>query len=272
MMPTVEFTKSGISTSRLGFGTSRLHHLHLRKDRQNLLAEAADLGIRHFDTAPAYGDGLAERELGKFLRKRKTECVVATKYGIPPLFLIDAFPGLRLPVGSARAILRRLGIWRTKLPLLSAAGLRRSVHGSLRRLGIEKIDILMLHEATLPRLLEPQELLDELQNLRFRGLIKSFGLAGSFQAILPIVRAHPHLAEIVQTNEASWVAPLIPDITFGAISRGPQSFLSRGIDEDRAKENLRIALGRRPNGAVLISTTNRSHLRALAQIAATASA
>jgi aryl-alcohol dehydrogenase-like predicted oxidoreductase len=64
LLPPVRLAKTEIVTSRLGFGTARLHYLAPR-ERQALLAAAAELGVVHFDTAPAYGDGIAETELGR---------------------------------------------------------------------------------------------------------------------------------------------------------------------------------------------------------------
>jgi D-threo-aldose 1-dehydrogenase len=269
MIPIVRLS-SEVSTSRLGFGTSRLHHIRFRRDRQNILAEAADLGFRHFDTAPAYGDGLAERELGYFLHRRKSDFVIVSKYGIPPSPLIDLFPFLGLPIMAARAFLRRSGIGRPYLPPLTVEGLRSSVRNSLRRLAVDHIDILMLHEPRIERLQEPERLLDELNNMRSRGLVKAFGLAGSWQEILKITREYPGMAGIFQTGEHEWTeaAPRIPDITFGAIARGPQRAFSGKLDPRIAQEHLRSALARRPSGVVLVSTTDPKHLRLLAQVAA----
>jgi D-threo-aldose 1-dehydrogenase len=273
MIATIRLGGSDIVTSRLGLGTSRLHLMRSRQERQHLLAEAAELGIRHFDTAPMYGDGLAERELGQFLRHQPLGTfTVATKFGIPPSVLIETLSPIAAPLRGARALLRRAGIWRTHLPPLSATGLRRSLHASLRRLGLERVDLVLLHEPTLARLADARALCDELENLRANGLIRSFGLAGPWSDLSSIERAHPRLAKIIQTGEHEWSQPsnLIPDITFGAIARGrPQGLFHKStIDPDTAARDLKAALARRPNGMVLASTTNRDHLRLLAQAAA----
>src|SRR4051812_32660132 len=96
MIPKVRLQRSGLTTSRLGFGTSRLHYLGLA-EQQVLLATAAELGITHFDTAPSYGDGLAERALGRFVRHERDRFLVATKYGLPSNRLIEALPALGRP-------------------------------------------------------------------------------------------------------------------------------------------------------------------------------
>src|SRR5262245_43926458 len=140
MIPSVRLAKSGLLTSRLGFGTSRLHYLGPRQ-RIDMLAAIADLGIVHVDTAPAYGDGLAEAALGDFLHQGRGRIVVATKYGIPADPLLQVFPQVGAPLRGARAVLRSLGFGSLKRPPLSAAGLRASAEQSLRRLRIDYIDI-----------------------------------------------------------------------------------------------------------------------------------
>ena len=64
---------TSITTSRLGLGTHSLHRLFAPAARRDLLARALDLGVLHFDTAPSYGDGLAEREIGRILRRLSGE-------------------------------------------------------------------------------------------------------------------------------------------------------------------------------------------------------
>ena len=49
---------------RLVFGTANLHHLMNFHERQRILIKAYDIGFRRYDTAPAYGNGISEYELG----------------------------------------------------------------------------------------------------------------------------------------------------------------------------------------------------------------
>src|SRR5437588_12142325 len=97
ILPTVRLARAGVTTSRLGFGTSRLHYVGQRQ-RQRLLAAAASLGFLHFDTAPAYGDGLAECELGRFLRTGRHRYVIATKYGLPAHPMMEGFSTFASPL------------------------------------------------------------------------------------------------------------------------------------------------------------------------------
>src|SRR2546429_8200098 len=67
LVNTIVLAGTTLSVSRLGLGTASLHHLLWSSERMQLLKTALDCGISHFDTARMYGEGLAERELGRFL-------------------------------------------------------------------------------------------------------------------------------------------------------------------------------------------------------------
>src|SRR6516225_11112572 len=67
--------------SRFSFGTAGLFNVGRANARANLLAAAYDHGFTHFDTAPYYGFGVAERDLRPLLRAHP-EVTVATKVGI----------------------------------------------------------------------------------------------------------------------------------------------------------------------------------------------
>src|SRR5262245_46249905 len=192
MVTSVRLARSGILTSRLAFGTSRLHYVRQR-DRQRLLGAAADLGFAHFDTAPVYGDGLAEVELGRFLRSQRDRFILATKYGIPADPIMERWGSMVPPLRIARAFARSIGFWYYRMPPLTAAGLRESVEQSLRRLKTDRIDILFLHEPRLKRLSHPAEILEQLGKLRQRGVIRAFGLAGGWSGIGTLLTEVPEL-------------------------------------------------------------------------------
>jgi D-threo-aldose 1-dehydrogenase len=262
MISTVRLVKSGITTSRLGFGTSRLHHL-FERDRQRLLATAADLGFKHFDTAPVYGDGICEAELGKFIRGQRERFVIVTKYGIPPNPLTEAWPLLSLPLRSARAVARKVGFRPTPLPPLTPTGLRASAERSLRRLRTDRIDILFLHEPGGDRIPSPDAIVDELHKMQRSGVVRAFGLAGGWSSISGLLSAVPALGMVVQTAESEWLPEVVPDITYGAITAGPQWYFSPTILVSEAVQRLRVALERRHSGVVLVSTTKLEHLHQL---------
>jgi D-threo-aldose 1-dehydrogenase len=127
----------------LGFGGADLGNLHtaMTDDEAAALLEAAwDSGIRYFDTAPHYGLGLSERRLGRFLAgKPRGQYVVSTKAG-RRLEPSPATAGERdADLYDVPADVRR--VWD-----FTADGVRRSLEESLERLGLDRVDVLYLHD------------------------------------------------------------------------------------------------------------------------------
>jgi D-threo-aldose 1-dehydrogenase len=130
------------NASQLGFGTAGIgNHRRSRTDAEahEVLQAAWDVGIRHFDTAPHYGLGLAEQRLGDFLAgKPRDAYVVSTKVGrrlepaAPPHEIDDE--GFDV-VASARRT------WD-----FTESGIRRTLHDSLARLRLDHVDIAYLHD------------------------------------------------------------------------------------------------------------------------------
>jgi D-threo-aldose 1-dehydrogenase len=268
MIPVVRFERSGLQTSKLALGLSRIHYLSSTRERQNLLARAADLGIRHFDAARSYGDGLAEATLGRFLSGRRDNFVVATKFGIAANRLIEAVPLAAQPLRAFRSIIRRARPRSATYPMLTANALRASVERSLRALRIDFIDILFLHEPSLIRLAEAEELLAEVDRQKSKGTIRFIGLAGRCTQIIEIVKSSPPLADVVQVPENDWSdTELVPDLTFGALRRGSQSFFEGPLESEVVLHGLEAALHRRKNGSVVVSTTRLDHLDLAASVA-----
>jgi D-threo-aldose 1-dehydrogenase len=269
MLASVQLAGCGITTSRLGYGTSRLHYL-TRRSRQSILAAAAELGFAHFDTAPVYGDGVAETELGDFLRGRRDRFVVVTKYGIDIDPVLGSLPALGSPLRGIRSVARLAGLWQRHMPPMTPDGLRASVEASLRRLRTDWIDLLLLHEPSPDRLSTSDAIRAELSSLHSRGLIRAFGLAGGWKGIVSVAALAPELVQVVQTREGDWDTGRSPDITYGAIGTDQQSYWSARTASDVALQRLRNALIRRPNGVVLVSSRKAEHLRQLAEVARSA--
>ncbi|WP_219414625.1 aldo/keto reductase [Pseudonocardia nigra] len=173
----------------LGFGGANLGNLFQAmtdEDAHAILQTAWDCGIRYFDTAPHYGLGLAERRLGAFLAgKPRAEFVVSTKAGrlLRPspetADRLDEEGGFAVPADTAR-------VWDP-----SPDGVRRSLEESLERLGLDRVDVLLLHD--------PDEYADPdasiaaavpgLVGLREAGLVDAVGIGSkSTDALLAGVR------------------------------------------------------------------------------------
>jgi D-threo-aldose 1-dehydrogenase len=133
--------KSGLAVTKLGLGCAQLGGLFdpMKEADAHALVDAAwDLGIRYFDTAPYYGFTLSEHRLGAALRHRpRGDYVISTKVGR----LMQPDPTVR-PGESG---------WAAPLPFrprfdYSYEGILRSHEDSLQRLGLDRVDILYVHD------------------------------------------------------------------------------------------------------------------------------
>ncbi len=205
-MRTVSLTGTSLSTSRLGFGTSGLHQLLRSRKRQDLLAAAFESGVRHFDTSPFYGHGIAERELGKFARNLRSKLLVATKFGVKPNPLLGRFPSLMYAQLSVNAAQRKV-TGRNRLAVTpardySAREARLSLERSLRALRTDYVDIYFLHDPVKSLLSPSDELLVTLERLIQEGKARHVGMAGNARDCIEVAARFPALAQIMQINVA----------------------------------------------------------------------
>ena len=178
--------RRGPAVSRLAFGGAPIGNLYAGVDETiaRLAVERAwQHGIRHFDTAPYYGYGLAEQRLGAALAGvPRASYTLSTKVGR----LIEDAPGRDaladgFDVAGKRAVFD-----------YSRDGVRRAVDASLRRLGVEHVDVLLLHDigalthgAGHPRILRQalDEALPALAELRAQGVCGAIGLGVNEEAV-----------------------------------------------------------------------------------------
>lgn len=227
-----------------------------------------ELGLRHFDTAPSYGDGIAEEMIGRCFRARRHEIVVATKAGILPRSNPARHP-LLLPLQRGMGYLLHLRSRVPARPPITPHSIRRSLHSSLRRLGTDYVDLFMLHEPSADILEHPQEVVSEMHKLIRDGYTRHIGLAGRWETLQHILQQVPDESLVLQTHENDWPESQPPTITYGVLSSGKQSFLGQQrLRKDEAHAKLARALRRRPQGMVLLSTTNPNHLLEITSLAA----
>jgi len=138
---------------KIGFGTTSLLALSSERDRQTLLCRALESGITHFDTAPYYGYGEAEKILGRFIKSRRDEVTITTKFGIQPPRLAGsgsvagAVKRLVKNLGPVRKLLARQASKMVQRAAFSAVDAEKSLENSLRSLQTDHVDIYLLHEA-----------------------------------------------------------------------------------------------------------------------------
>src|SRR5690242_17630757 len=140
-MKRVQLAGGRIEATALGLGTAPLGGLFAPlsdADAEATVARAWSSGVRYFDTAPLYGFGLAERRLGRFLRQQTRDSfVISTKVG-RLLRASGANPEEDDHYKGAPV----------ERPVFdfSHDGVMRSVEESLSRLGLDRVDILLVHD------------------------------------------------------------------------------------------------------------------------------
>lgn len=170
-----------IELPRLGFGAAQLGNLYrvtTDAEARGAVEAAWDGGIRMFDTAPHYGIGTSERRLGALLQGRpRDEYLLSTKVGRllrpGPGDGDDMDNGFAVPDDAVRE-------WD-----MSERGIRASHEASLDRLGLDRIDILYLHDPEEgPTEKAFEEALPTLAAMREEGLVRAIGVGSKDSAVL----------------------------------------------------------------------------------------
>ncbi|WP_433697729.1 aldo/keto reductase [Nocardiopsis sp. CA-288880] len=178
-MGTTRLGRSRVEVGALGFGAvgigNGMDRAVSEEAAHDAVRAAWDAGVRYFDTAPHYGLGLSERRLGRALadlpRERYT---VSTKVGR----LLEPAPhrsgerddhGFDVPATHTRR-------WD-----FSADGVLRSLEGSLERLGLDRVDLVLLHDPDDHWEQAVGEAYPVLHELRDQGVVGAIG-AGMNQA------------------------------------------------------------------------------------------
>ncbi|MDX3380512.1 aldo/keto reductase [Streptomyces niveiscabiei] len=172
--------RTGIEVTALGFGAAGIGNLFTPlTDEQATQATTAawDKGIRYFDTAPHYGLGLSERRLGAALRDRpRAEFTISTKVGRllepSPVTGDDLADGFAVPDSHRR-------VWD-----FSADGVRRSLESSLERLGLDRVDVVYLHDPDDHARQAFDEGYPALEKLRSEGVVGAIGAGMNQTAML----------------------------------------------------------------------------------------
>lgn len=239
---------TGLTVSAIGLGTVKIgrnqgvkypNGFELPDDKQvqDLLACACDLGINLIDTAPAYG--LSEERLGKLLTQRDRWIIVSKA-------------GEEFDDGQSHFD-------------FSPAHLRRSLERSLRRLGTDYIDVLLLHSDGNDDDIIGRGALATLADFKREGLVRAAGMSTK--------TVSGGLAALAQSDVAM-VTYNLADRTERAVIDTARD-MHRGIlvkkafasghactgDGDTVQQSLDLALGHAGTSAVIAGTINLDHLR-----------
>jgi aryl-alcohol dehydrogenase-like predicted oxidoreductase len=225
----------GLDVSRIGLGTMAMSGYYLDPDSSEsesirTIQRALDLGVTHIDTAEIYGPYANEELVGRAIKGRRDEVVLATKFG----FVSHA--------GDGPGVLDS-----------SPANIRTAVEGSLKRLGTNHIDLYYQHrvDPNIPI----EDTVGALAELIGEGKVRHIGLSEAGPAT--IRRAHAvHPITALQTEYSLWtrdpeaeLLPLLRELGVGFVPYSPlgHGFLTGKIrspeqlaDEDWRKSNPRF--------------------------------
>ncbi|MFJ3779984.1 aldo/keto reductase [Streptomyces sp. NPDC090075] len=171
---------TSVAVTELGFGASVIGNLYRVTPVEDAMAAvdaAWEAGIRYFDTAPHYGLGLSERRLGAALRDRpRDEYVVSSKVG--RLLVPNEEPRGVDPEGFVvRDDLRRQ--WD-----FSRDGVLRSIEDTLERTGLDRLDVVYLHDPDDHWRQAAEEAMPALAELRDQNVIGAIGAGMNQSAML----------------------------------------------------------------------------------------
>ncbi|GIJ80963.1 D-threo-aldose 1-dehydrogenase [Micromonospora phaseoli] len=173
--------RPAVRLTELGFGAAQggnLHRVTTDEEFATAVDTAWEAGVRYFDTAPHYGLGLSERRLGTALRHRpRDEYVVSTKVGrllvpSPEDAHLRDTDGFDVPASHRR-------VWD-----FSRDGVRRSIEASLDRTGLDRIDIVYLHDPDDHWAQAANEAVPALVELRDQGVVGAIGAGMNQSAML----------------------------------------------------------------------------------------
>ncbi|EQD50582.1 aldo/keto reductase family oxidoreductase [mine drainage metagenome] len=182
-----ELGRNGLKVSAIGFGCMGISFSYAtqlsKEDGVALIRAAVERGVTFFDTAEVYGPFVNEEVVGEALRPFRERVVIATKFG----FDIDPSTGRNRGVSSR------------------PQHIRRAVEGSLKRLGVEMIDLLYQHRVDPNVPIE--DVAGAVKTLITEGKVKHFGM--SEPGVQTLRRAHAVQPVAALQNEYSlwWRAP-----------------------------------------------------------------
>ena len=183
-LPTAVLGMTGLEVTRLGYGAG--HRREISDEHcESILNAVLDSGINYIDTADDYGN--SEELLGKYIGHRRSEYYLATKCGGPP--------------SGERHVWTRENVF-------------RNLHESLRRLGVDCLDVIQLHSAPVDACVE-HGLVESLRDMRSQGKVRWIGASTNL----------PHLPTMLE-----WGVFDLFQIPYSALERDHEDWVTRTAD------------------------------------------
>lgn len=231
-MPSRELGKSGLKVSAIGLGCMGMSHAYgapaNKKEMTELLARSVDMGYTFFDTAEIYGTPEHphdnEELVGKALAPYWDRIVIATKFGI--------------------RLSKTAGVGPSPLVTDSRPGtIRKSVEGSLKRLGVERIDLYYLHR--IDDSVSPEEVADIMRELIREGKIAYWGISEATEEVIrsthcicPLAAVQNRYSMMARHNESLF--PVLEELGIGFVAFSP---LANGLLSVRYNQNSTFESG-----------------------------
>lgn len=213
--------KSGLEVSAIGFGCMGLNfsygHALEEKDSITLIRQAAERGVDFFDTAEIYGPFTNEMVVGKALAPIRDEVVIATKFG----FDIDQASGQNRGLNSRPEHIRAVA------------------EASLKRLGIETIDLLYQHRVDPAVPIE--DVAGAVKDLIAEGKVRHFGLSEPgaatvrrAHAVQPVTALQNEYSLWTRGPESNGILEACEELGIGLVAYSPlgKGFLTGAMGKD----------------------------------------
>lgn len=243
-----------------------------------MLEAAYAHGIRHFDCARMYGDGLAERSLGRFADNRRDRIVIATKAGIDANPYLETAPWLGYPFRVLRRLGRLVG-WVGQTGAypndrFSAPRVAMSLLESLASLRTDYVDVLFLHEPGLDDIDAIRKLEGQARLFKAEGRVIRCGLAGARAFEIAIQLGDSAWCDVIQgpigmaTTQAPCPGTSQPTrILYGVHSIPPGEGVVSQSHENEGRPTspaapLRHAIANNPGSMILYSSRKIARLNA----------
>ena len=274
----------GVKSSVLGFGCAPVLGRIDGATARVAIRHALDMGINHFDVAPSYGYGEAEKFLGQELRGHRDSVVLATKFGIRATAasrLLSPFKSLVRAALNRRRSKAASGTRPSELKAVENLGLKasdrfharvpmirelllRSVDQSLRNLRTDHLDYLVLHEPL--SLVGNDDFLRTLQEIKRNGKVRGIGISfwwneySIHETVAPLFDLLQFNASVGMPDYegAATIRGNLPNVLFRPIKGGPRTESGNG---DRVLALKRLSSDF-PSSVILCSMFNPAHISA----------